>query len=293
MVFIADTQEPMLLETILHKPNKNSKATADIFTEILQRKPQSLYMLGDVVSLGHSNKKWKHIDKFLDTCRSSGTDVCGILGNHEVMIRKKKGEKNFAKRFPVSVRTGYVSVTDSVAVILLNSNFKGLSATAINKQHAWYQSILSSLDAADSIRAVIVTCHHTPYSNSKVVGGSKKVQQYFIPAYLKSKKAQLFIAGHAHAFEHFNIQGKTFVVIGGGGGLHQQLSNSPKNLPDLAPGYKPMFHYLTVQRLEEKLIVTSHYLKKDFSGFQSGHTFQTSNPLPGESLTQTDLSIQK
>ncbi|MEO6230516.1 MAG: metallophosphoesterase family protein [Ferruginibacter sp.] len=279
MVFVSDTQQPLFVEKILLKPNNNLTATADIFSEILQRKPQSLYMLGDVVGLGYSNKKWRKVDKFLDSCRKININVSGILGNHEVMIFKKKGERKFDKRFPTNVRTGYVSITDSVAVILLNSNFAKLSTTDQLKQREWYEHTLVALDTMMTIKIVIVTCHHAPYSNSKVVEGSALVQQYFVPGYIKSKKSQLFITGHAHAFEHFMIQGKDFLVIGGGGGLHQPLnSNTTNSIYDLSPDYKPMFHYLTVQRIADKLLVTSHYLKENFSGFAAGHSFQT---LPG------------
>lgn len=276
MVFISDTQQPLWVETLIHKQNRNTVATSDLFREILQRKPQSIYMLGDVVGIGSKNKKWKKVDEFLDSCKEMGACVSGLLGNHELMgRRRKKGEANFTKRFPLSVRTGYVSVTDSVAVILLNSNFKALSKASRQKQQDWYEKTIAQLDETDSIRAVIVTCHHAPFSNSKVVKGSASVQQSFVPAYIQSKKAQLFIAGHAHAFEHFLVQGKDFLVIGGGGGLHQPLSTGAKVTADLAGKYKPMFHYLTVQRMAEKLLVTSHYLKDNFSGFAAGHHFQT------------------
>lgn len=276
MVFISDTQQPLLIETILLKPNNNRSATADIFSEILQRKPQSLYMLGDVVGLGYSSKKWRKVDRFLDSCRKFNINVSGILGNHEVMIFKKKGERKFDKRFPMNVRTGYVSITDSVAVILLNSNFAKLSTSDQLKQREWYETTLATLDTTAAVKVVIVTCHHAPYSNSKVVKKSALVQQDFVPGYIRSKKAALFITGHAHAFEHFMIQGKDFLVIGGGGGLHQPLnSNSFNNIPDLSPDYKPMFHYLSVQRIADKLLVTSHYLKGNFSGFAAGHSFQT------------------
>lgn len=276
MVFISDTQQPLWVETLIHKQNRNTDATSDLFREILQRKPQSIYMLGDVVSLGSSNKKWRNVDKFLDTCKQAGTCVSGLLGNHELMgRRRKKGEANFMKRFPMNVRTGYVSVTDSVAVILLNSNFNTLSKESRIKQQNWYEKTIAALDDNDSIRSVIVTCHHAPFSNSRVVSGSTPVQQAFVPAYIQSKKAQLFIAGHAHAFEHFMVQGKDFLVIGGGGGLHQPLKQSGNVMTDMSGKYKPMFHYLTVQRMADKLFVNSHYLKEDFSGFASGHNFQT------------------
>ncbi|MEO5892145.1 MAG: metallophosphoesterase [Ferruginibacter sp.] len=273
MIFVSDTQQPMWVEKILLKPNRNSTATADILAEILRRKPQSLYMLGDVVGLGYRNKKWRKVDIFLDSCRKAGTNVCGILGNHEIMGRRKKGELNFAKRFPMNLRTGYVSLADSVAIVLLNSNFNSLSPTELKKQQSWYEDVLAELDKTDSIKAVIVACHHAPFSNSKVVKGSGKVQQYFVPAYIKSKKAQLFVTGHAHVFEHFKQQGKDFVVIGGGGGLHQPLSMSANRLPDLAADYKPMFHYLSVQRIGDNLAITSHFLKDNFSGFEIGHSF--------------------
>jgi len=60
-------------------------------------------------------------------------------------------------------------------------------------------------------------------------------------------------------------------VIGGGGGLRHPLhSTGAKYLEDLSLSYKPMFHYVTVRRDEDKLHVFSHNLKDDFSGFDDG-----------------------
>lgn len=278
LYFVSDTQQPMLAERLFLKSNHNLKATADIFAAILKEKPASLFMLGDVVGLGFANRKWKKVDRFLDSCRKEGTGVCGVLGNHEVMGRSKKGEKNFQKRFPMNVRTGYFSVTDSVAVILLNSNFSTLSVADEVKQREWYKATLATLDATDSVKAIIVCCHHAPFTNSRIVKCSNKVQENFVADYIQSKKAQLFITGHAHAFEHFKVKGKDFLVIGGGGGLHQPLGNTDKSLTDLAVDYKPMFHYLSVKRMADNLFVTSHFLKTDFTGFDTGVSFNTALP---------------
>jgi len=173
-----------------------------------------------------------------------------------------------------------------VAVVLLNSNFNALSAAEEAKQQEWYKTTLEDLDLTDSIKAVIVCCHHAPYSNSKIVKCSNKVQEHFVPGYIQSKKAQLFITGHAHAFEHFKISGKDFLVIGGGGGLHQPLDNTANSLPDLAADYKPMFHYLSVKRIANRLAVTSHFLKNDFSGFDTGISFNTD--VSGSNIAATD-----
>lgn len=275
LYFVSDTQQPMFVEKLLLKPNHNKAATADIFSAILKDRPQSLYMLGDVVGLGCSRRKWKKVDVFLDNCRKDGTAVCGLLGNHEVMARTKRGERFFQQRFPMNINTGYYTITDSVAVVMLNSNFASLSMADQNKQNEWYKHTLAALDNTDSIKAVIVCCHHAPYTNSTIVNCNPGVQQYFVPAYIASRKAQLFITGHAHAFEHFNMQGKDFLVIGGGGGLHQPLSTGAGNLDDLAVDYKPMFHYLSVKRESNRLLISSHFLKNDFSGFDQGISFKT------------------
>ncbi|MEP7279496.1 MAG: metallophosphoesterase [Bacteroidota bacterium] len=287
LYFVSDTQQPMFIEKLLLKPDHNKTATSDIFDAILKDRPASVYMLGDVVALGYARRKWEKVDRFLDRCTKEGVGVCGILGNHEVMLRKKRGERNFQKRFATSVPTGYVSVTDSVAVVLLNSNFKALSAAGEQQQQDWYKAAMTRLDTMDAIKAIIVCCHHAPYTNSKIVKGSVKVQQEFVPAFVQSKKAQLFITGHAHTFEHFKIKGKDFLVIGGGGGLNQPIRNSANNMVDLSVDYKPLFHYLSVRRVADGLSISSRYLKNDFSGFETGTVFNTALPPAGTALLQS------
>jgi UDP-2,3-diacylglucosamine pyrophosphatase LpxH len=272
--FVSDTQQPMEIEKLKLHANHNLQATAMIFSDILKNNPLAVYMLGDIVALGYSNHKWHKVDQFIDSCRKVGIAVHGLLGNHDVMFDDKKGEKNFTKRFPDNIRTGYIAVTDSVAVVLLNSNFKKLSVTDKAKQLKWYESKLAELDRDDAIKTIIVCCHHSPYSNSLIVGSSVLVQKGFVPAYLRSKKCSLFISGHSHNFEHFKFSGKNFLVIGGGGGLHQPLDTSAKSIPDIAHNYKPMFHYLSIQRETGKLLITSTFLKNDFSGFAKGYSFE-------------------
>lgn len=263
----------MFVERLVLRAHQNTKATQVIFAEIIRRKPPVLYWLGDIVSLGFRNNKWRIIDQFLAQCSEVGTAVYAIMGNHDVMGRPRKGARNFQQRFPDHSPTGYVQRTGDIAVVMLNSNFSTLSVANLVKQQIWYEHVLHELDADPAIAVVIVTCHHAPYSNSKLVGSSKLVQQRFVPAYIRSQKARLFITGHSHAFERYEFDGKTFLVIGGGGGLRQPLNTSPSRLPDLAGTYKPLFHYLAVRRHGDGLALTSYCLRKDFSGFDVGYTF--------------------
>ena len=268
IAFASDTQAPMWVETLWLKAHDNRNATKKIFNQIGALQPGSLYLLGDVVNLGYSNRQWKPIDAYLQTLRSQGIEISAVLGNHELMGRPKKGEQKFQARFPNHVRTGYVQIKDSVAIVLLNSNFKKLNKKEDEQQTNWYQATLESLDANPAIQFIITACHHSPFTNSKIVGSSKDVQQRFVPAFLASKKSRLFLSGHCHGFEHYQIEGKDFMVIGGGGGLHQPLRQGKDCLPDLATVYKPLFHFLTVKRKGGQLQVSSLQLENE--GFKEG-----------------------
>jgi hypothetical protein len=125
------------------------------------------------------------------------------MGNRELMFFPEEGEKNFCSRFPVAPRTGHVRTIDSIAVVLLISNFDHLTLQEALAQRHWYMHILDTLDVDRSIRAAIVCCHHAPYSNSMDVGVAKGVQEQFVTPFVASRKRQLFLSGHAHAFEHF------------------------------------------------------------------------------------------
>ncbi len=272
LAFVSDTQEPLWVESLFLKSNQNVRATEMIFKNIIKQKPTNLFILGDVVSLGFRERKWKRMDVYIQHCREAGIAVSALLGNHDVMGRAKKGQERFEKRFTDHSLTGFVKVTDSIAVVFVNSNFRKLSAKKKSVQQEWLQTSLSKLDKDGAIQTIIVACHHAPFSNSKIVGASQPIQQIFVPPFLQSKKARLFITGHSHAFEHFKKEGKDFLVIGGGGGIHQPLRENGE-FNDAAASYKPMFHYVTITRGSGQLHIISHFLKDDFSGFERGYQF--------------------
>src|SRR5215213_2539979 len=65
IAFASDTQAPMLVETIWLKAHHNRAATKMVFNDILSTRAGSLFLLGDVVNLGYSNRQWKPIDGYL------------------------------------------------------------------------------------------------------------------------------------------------------------------------------------------------------------------------------------
>lgn len=239
MAFASDTQEPMWVEKIFLRSNHNLQATKMIFKDVDSLRPKAFFILGDVVSLGKSKKAWKNIDRYLEQTVKDSIPVYATLGNHEVMFNTDKGTVNFRKRFPAYDPSGYAVVIDSVAVVLLNSNFGQMPVEAIVKQDKWYTAKLEALDADPAVKLVIVGCHHSPYTNSKIVSPSTAVQDNFVPQFIRSKKAVLFLSGHSHNFERYQMQGKTFLVIGGGGGLHQPLKANNAAMNDMAFNTSP------------------------------------------------------
>jgi len=268
IAFASDTQQPLLVEKIRLKSDHNQKATEMIFKDVVTLRPSGFFILGDVVSLGYKNKAWAAVDTYIRQCRQDSIPVYATLGNHEVMLNTKKGTANFRSRFPMYNAAGYAEIIDSVAVVLLNSNFSKMTFAEIMAQDSWYNNTIKKLGGNDAVKFIIVGCHHSPYTNSKVVKPSVEVRKHFVPDFINSKKCVLFLSGHSHNFERFNIQGKSFLVIGGGGGIHQPLHANEVS-HDLAADYKPMFHYLVVRRFGDTLQVVSRQLKPDFSGFDN------------------------
>ncbi|MBS1506117.1 MAG: metallophosphoesterase [Bacteroidetes bacterium] len=259
---ISDTQAPMRVEKLFLKSHHNEHATSVLFQKIDSLKPMSLFILGDVTSWSAKERKWRSMDGYLKACHEAGISTHALWGNHDVMGSVKKGKANFKKRFPDANPDGYYVVSDSIAFVLLNSNFKRMKPEEINSQQKWYEETLALLDKDLSIAAIIVSCHHAPFTNSKIVRPSLEVQEKFVPLFLSTPKCKLFITGHAHAFEQFVVNEKNFLVIGGGGGIHQPLST---DRVDVRADYKPEFHFLGLTLHQKHLRVDSYPLYGNFS----------------------------
>ena len=266
LYFISDCQQPVPGENIIFNINNNVVARDTLFREIENQNEGYVFMLGDLVGVGSKDSDWWDIDQFLNRLHSEGTKVYGIPGNHEYLMRAKPGISNYRKRFPHLPLTGYCVRTDSMAIVMLNSNFGKLTAVGRKYQQQWYQAEMDSLDKDVSVKMVIVCTHHSPYSNSTIVGSSREVQEAFVPRFESSPKTKLFLTGHSHNLECFEgSHGKRLLVIGGGGGFDQPLYTGElekyKDMMNNAD--KPRFFYLVLQRDQNVLNVTIRGYSKE------------------------------
>jgi len=269
IAFISDTQAPLFFEKWFIGSNRNEEASEILFHNILRENNLSaLFHLGDMTSIGSLNSSWKLFDKYLSELKSKKISVHPALGNHDYMIFKESALKQFFKRFPEVKSSWYSIMIDSIAVIILNSNYSKFASEQIDNQIKWYIAELDKLEKNPSVKIIIVGLHHSPYTNSTVVDPNSDMQNDVVPHYLKTSKCRLFISGHAHAFEHFKVNGKDFVVAGGGGGVQQPfLMGSNARYEDLFPlkTEKRMFHYIFCLLENDTLKISVKMLTEDFA----------------------------
>lgn len=270
IAFVSDTQEPMMLEKLWLKSDNNEAATKAVFMALKKEQNlTALFHLGDITALGFWPGEWDDISNEFASLRMSGVSVYPELGNHEYFIFSSFGQNQFFRHFPNVKSSWYAEQIGETAVILLNSNFSDLSSEEILKQQNWYEQKLRELDENSAVHYVIVGTHHSPFTNSTIVDPSSDVQQNFVPAFMKSRKAKLFVSGHAHTFEHFRKDNKDFIVTGGGGGLLQPiLKGREARYKDLYKSQNRTFHYVTIGSQKDSMIVKVKMLNPDFRSFR-------------------------
>ncbi len=280
IIFVSDTQEPIWAETIFLSANRNAEARDSVFSAIIREHPAAVFHLGDMISYGYKNRCWNALDNFVQNLARDSVPFYPTLGNHEYLFFANAGKKNFEKRFPFAKETGYAVRAGNLYVILLNSNFSELTDNQIGQQQKFYENALATATRDTTIKGVIVATHYSLFTNSKIVSPSAETRKRFLPGFYRLEKPALFLSGHAHAFEHFYINGKNFLVIGGGGGLQQPLyvgkEEKYKDLYDSTHS-KRMFHFIEAEWKNNALKVTLKMLRKDFSGFSENYVLKIAN----------------
>ena len=226
IVFVGDTQRTGFWERILLREQNDEERIA-VMQEIARERPALIVHLGDVVDQGDNTRSWEQFDHLIAPAREASIPMVAVPGNHDYFGDRDLALRNFFQRFPhVGGRTWSSVREDSIGIILLNSNFGEMSDSERAEQESWYRAELDILQNDPGLVAVIVCCHHAPYTNSTVVSDNDDVQKRFVSTFLAIPKAVIFFAGHCHSYEHFVQGGKHFVVSGGGGGPRQRLSSN-------------------------------------------------------------------
>jgi Icc-related predicted phosphoesterase len=247
VLVVGDLQRTSVLEAWRERNEVQQKM---LIRQAAHEALDAVVLLGDQVFWGCSEDDWGYFDALIQPIRDQGISVFPILGNHEYFGWTAGMLTQAQQRFPNLTEGPRQVVMDSVAWLLLNTNYRDIGMKAMSRQHTWFVRRLRSLDSNASVKAVIVCGHHPPFTNSMVVDDDEILQSYFVAPFIQSKKTAIWFSGHCHAYERFEVGGKHFIVSEGGGGpRHRLFRGILQQQPDLYEGeiVRP-FHYCLVTR---------------------------------------------
>jgi predicted MPP superfamily phosphohydrolase len=272
-IVLGDTQKTSLWEKIVGRESNDAEREL-IINEIANSDPAFVIIVGDLVFDGSSETHWKDFDELIEPVASKNIPVYPVLGNHDYWGSNSSALKNFSERFEqFRTKHWYSQKFDSLGLIFLDSNIDELPASGWDEQKAWFGQKLDEFDKDSSITGVFIFLHHPPFTNSTVTSDELHIKKTFMPAYINSKKGLAMITGHAHGYERFFENGKTFIVSAGGGGPRVDLKDSPEtrhkdkliNDPDTT-AQRP-FNFLVIERTGENVRIIVRGLLKNTNRF--------------------------
>ncbi len=260
---VGDLQRTSLWEILMGR-EQNDSERVKIVKSIAKSKPGVVILLGDMVFEGDNYDHWKYFDKLIKPIKKEHIPIYAVLGNHEYWGHDYRAMQNVSARIPqLRKKHWYTEIYHGVAMLFLDSNDDEYTEEDWEKQKNWYEHQLNKLDADPSIKGIFVFMHHPPYTNSLVTGDEIQVQLTFVPAFVKSKKTMALVSGHAHTYERFIKEGKTFIVSGGGGGPRVLLKEGGEFHHDLYHGSNPRpFNYLLLNIKRDGVDITVKGLSK-------------------------------
>jgi 3',5'-cyclic AMP phosphodiesterase CpdA len=224
-ILVGDTQKTNSLTFWRERNDLIRKLITD---EIARRDPAFVIILGDLTAHGGSAAHWQDFDELHKAYLRKRIPLFPLLGNHEFKGNNATCPCNCFGRFPYLEQRRWYSFTwKNIAFIMLDSNFLSLTRERERAQSQWYLAELARFEKATAVDYVIVCCHHPPFTNSLVVRPNKTARRLFADPFLRFQKTRLFFSGHNHSYEHFQVDGKCFIVSGGGGGPRHKVALQP------------------------------------------------------------------
>lgn len=274
---VGDLQRTSLWEYMMGRES-NDAERKEILSNIVKQNPGTVILLGDMVFEGDNIDHWKYFDTLMIPLEKENIPIFPVIGNHEYWGKNRIALQYLTDRFPLlKKKHWYTEICDSIALIFLDSNEPEYSDTEWNKQIKWFEDKISYFDNSPSVRGILVFEHHPPYTNSLITGDEMTIQRAFVPAFDKSGKTLAFISGHAHTYERFIQNGKTFIISGGGGGPRVLLKTGPDKHHDYYSGPSPRpFNYLLIDKKDNGIDFIVKGVDKGSSRFYTLEKFTIS-----------------
>jgi 3',5'-cyclic AMP phosphodiesterase CpdA len=248
-----------------------------IFAQLAEEAPDFIVNTGDLVADGSDLAAWAQFDREAEALRDRRIPYIPVLGNHDLWPHDEQALANWFARFPFLDGRRWFNVRyGSIDLVVIDSNADALTPRQIEEQEAWYRERLAADDADPEVRLVVVALHHSPYTNSYLVGNSEWVARLFVGPARASRKARLFFTGHVHSYEHFLVDGVHFVVSGGGGAPLMDVAGRRGRFRDLYSGPR-RHHYCRVIPRDDRVDVQV-VMRGDAGGWTIADAFSVALP---------------
>ena len=259
-IIFGDTRRRLTLEVF--RPSADAERLL-VIQALAAEDPAFVLNTGDLVGRGSKAEDWRTFHGENRPLFSKRIPYYPCLGNHEFYGDDRLALEHYFDAFPgLKGRRWYEIRFRSTLTAVLDSNFDELEDADVESQDRWLADLLAAAEKDPSVRHVVVCTHHPPYTNSRVHGDSKPVQEHFVRKL--TPKAKVFVSGHVHSYERFEKDGRQFVISGGGGA---PLTPVDVEKPAHADSFKGSairpFHYCRFTLEGERLRCDTLMLQED------------------------------
>ncbi len=275
IIFYGDSRPRVFVETGW-RADPGEAVRREVIRAIAAERPALIVHSGDLVSWGDSPGAWSIFDRDHAAFRDADIPFYPALGNHEYYGWNTIGLWNYFQRFPLlQERRWYELRVGPLAILVVDTNAGALDPWSVEDQQRWYEERLQATATDGSVRCVVVVGHHSPFTNAISHGPDDSTQQRFVEPGRRFPKVKLFVTGHVHSYERFEIDGRTFVVSGGGGAPRFSLrTGADARYRDsfAGPQYRP-FHYCVATLEEHRLTIDVMMLDDEAMTWSRGDAF--------------------
>ena len=218
LAIVGDTQRVLPIERLAFGRETNDAGRTAIANAILSESCDAIVHLGDLVGAVGSTSDWARFDADYPPSALSARTVHICRGNHDCGGFWMGNPREFNRRYPDCIGQLRHYTLEHLRIILLDTNHDAVSADGWRRQIDTFEQVLGDSESDPAIQHVLVFGHHPPFTNGRWHKPSQPVKDAFVASFLRCRKARIFFAGHVHGYERFSVEGRYFIVSGGGGG---------------------------------------------------------------------------
>ena len=229
----------------------NPRARKWLAEKVATEHADAMLITGDIPFHGSDPRDWAVFEREASSW-AKGERVYPTVGNHELRLKPRAGQINWAAAFPHLKDNRFYSVLlGNVFIVNLNSTEPMWST---GDQADWLRAQLDHIPAQADF---VILQMHIPLiadTQSEFIANIPAPEGVALRTYLEARALtvrQKFIAvyGHIHNYERFEFNGITHIISGGGGAQpYPVLVRGPQDLYR-DPAF-PVFNYvlLTIHR---------------------------------------------